>query len=253
MLLLLGACSTTSDTGSTVVTPTSGAPEISTTVPVASGRERIDDLLTRCPSAVDVAFVRSEFEIVVDADPTAPDLVCTESEGSADLTRLEERAVQALLAIEATEFEEPLAWTDLQVFEWLTETIDGVRFRDDIDESFCCDPDRYVNLPLGDLAVLDTDLWIDPQSGAGMLDLVALIVHEARHAEGVVHTCDDGERDETVLELGAWAAESILYRWYAEQSDPRFFEDPNRPGYYAEVARDNADRILETRFCGEGG
>jgi len=144
-------------------------------------------------------------------------------------------------------FEEPLPWTDLQLFEWFVATIDGIRFRDDIDRSFCCDPAGYINIQTSNLSALSTDLWIDSASGTGLIDLVALFAHEARHNEDKPHTC--GADDQTATELGAWSVQALLYRWYADHSDATFFENPSRPGFYAETAGFNAEHILETRIC----
>lgn len=251
-LLAVTACTASGDSGApsatTLAAPGASAGSTAFGAPDADG---IDDFLASCPSATDVAFVREQFDLQFDADPTAPDLVCAASEGSVDLTRLQERAVQAFLVMEVTLFAEPLPWTDLHMFEWVTGAIDGIRFRDDIDESYCCEPDRYVNVAIADLPGMESERWIDPSTGTGMLDLVGLIVHQARHSEGFVHTCEDGINDQTAAELGAWGAESALYRWYADQADQRFFVDLTRPDFYSEAARQRADEILEMRLCGE--
>jgi hypothetical protein len=209
----------------------------------------VDDVLAECPRLFDVDFVGGQIDLAFETDPTAPILVCEESDGSADLTRLRERAIQALLVMEATAFEEPLPWTDLDLFDWFVATVDGIRFVDDDDPSFCCDPAGYITVQTGNLSALETERWIDPGSGAGLIDLVALFVHEARHAEGPAHTCD-GENDQTVAEMGAWAVQALLHRWYADHADLAFFDDPERPGYYANTARLKADTILEMRVCG---
>jgi hypothetical protein len=208
---------------------------------------RIDDVLSVCPSGIDAAYLTGEVDLGFESDPTGPDLVCREADGSADLTRLQERAVQALVVMEYSEFDEPLPWTDLSLFDWFRQTIDGIRFRGDIDMSFCCDPAGYLNIQTGNLAVSGTTRWIDPASGTGLIDLVALFVHEARHNEGLPHTCESN--DQTVLEMGAWAVEALLYRWYAEHADQTFFDTTDRPGYYAESASQSALRILDTRIC----
>ena len=174
----------------------------------------VDPLIATCPSAADVAAISADLDISFESDPTGGTLVCTAASGSADLTRAQERAFQALRVMRQLQFTRPLPWTSLQLYAWLNNAIDGIRFRGDISTSFCCSPPRVVNIQLQNLSALSTKRWADPQFGSGLSGLVGVITHEARHSEGPGHTCAGGN-DATYQERGAWAIQHDLYLWLA--------------------------------------
>ena len=188
------------------------------TAPSAASREAavsgstIDDLISKCPPAAEVASIRSDFALTFEGDPTAGFLVCRASDGTADLTRLQERAIQGLRAMKALSFSRPLPWTSRGLYDWLNDAIDGIRFRSDIVYSFCCDPEGVINIQTRNLAaLLPGDRWVNPQSGSGISSLVGLYIHEARHNEGLPHTCGTG--DATVAELGALGVTYHYWLW----------------------------------------
>jgi hypothetical protein len=78
------------------------------------------------------------FEFIRD-DPAGP-VVCTAAEGSRDLTHTQKRTYQALIAAKALEFSQPLPFTDLPLYDWMVESIDGIRMVEDTTWSFCCAP-----------------------------------------------------------------------------------------------------------------
>lgn len=215
----------------------------------------VDDVLAGCPSAADISVIDADITFQFDADPTAGEFVCTSAEGSADLTQLQERAYQALIIMRRLSFSEPLPWTDLPLYDWFVSTIDGIRFRDDITNSFCCEPDGYINVQTSNLAALETKQWISPYSGTGLNGLMILYVHEARHNEVGGHTC--GEKDNTIEEMNAWGVQYYLNEWLAwHTTNPRFFyaDDILGNGWYSynlETAYYNAIDIANTRFCNE--
>jgi hypothetical protein len=59
----------------------------------------VDNLLARCPTADEIAAIEARTSLKFEQDPTAGTLVCAASDGSADLTLLQERAYQALLVM----------------------------------------------------------------------------------------------------------------------------------------------------------
>jgi hypothetical protein len=235
-----------SSSTSPATTAASTAPSISptTTAHVVT----VDESLRRCPTAPQVGSVLSRVHVVFESDATAPTLVCTAAEGSADLTRLQERMVQALLIMDRVEFDEPLPWTDLELFDWFARSIDGIRV-EDVEYSSCCDATGYMSVKSSGLAAVDTERWIDPSNGAGLSDLVGLLVHEARHNEDKPHTCDGGN-DATVAEMGAWAVQAFLFQWFAQHLDQSFFATTDPwPGYYTEQMLFAAEQTLSGRIC----
>ena len=173
----------------------------------------VDAFIAGCPSADDVAAISADLDISLESDPTGGTLVCTAAAGSANLTRAQERAFQALRVMRQLQFTRPLPWTSLPLYTWLNNAIDGIRFRGDISTSFCCSPARVINIQLQNLSALSTLRWADPQFGSGLSGLVGVITHEARHSEGPGHTC--GANDATYQERGAWAIQHDLYLWLA--------------------------------------
>lgn len=212
----------------------------------------VDDLLARCPTSAEVAAINARLTLSFEQDPTAGILVCSAVTGSANLTLLQQRAYQALLVMQVLEFDTPLPWTAKTLYDWFTGAVTGIRFRGDISISFCCDPPHTLNIQTQNLDALRTDRWLSPDHPSGMQGLVVLLAHEARHSEGLLHTC--GANDQTLQELGAWAVQYYLLRWLADHSDPAFLTpDPLFPGlgatYYQDQARDQASATLQTRFC----
>ena len=70
----------------------------------------VDQLLGRCPTAAELAAVRSEISVTIDT--TTGPLACTAAAGSADLTGLQERVYQALLVMRALRFSDVSRWAD---------------------------------------------------------------------------------------------------------------------------------------------
>jgi len=188
--------------GALVLTLVAGISSGAVGAPTATG-PTIDDLISVCPPAAEIAAIRSDLTLTFEGDPTAGSLVCRASDGSADLTHLQERAIQALRAMKALSFARPLPWTSLGLYDWLRGAIDGIRFRSDIEYSFCCSPAGVINIQTRTLSAAQssTKRWIDPQGAGGLMGLVGLYIHEARHNEGKGHTC--GPQDATVAEMGS--------------------------------------------------
>ena len=250
--VLLTACAMPSSTTASETTATQSQ---ETQEPGTAAPPTIDEVLSLCPAAADIAAVDADLTLIFEADPTAGTLVCSSAEGSSDLTRLQERAYQAILMMKQFQFNQPLPWTGLPLYDWFVQAIDGIRFRSDIDLSFCCDPENYINIQTNNLAALSTSYWIDSRSGAGLQGLTLLYVHEARHNEIGGHTC--GNQDNTVNELGAWGVQVSLLDWMAAHSDPTFLttSDPNALAYsttyYIDMIQGEADWTRANFFCQE--
>ncbi len=209
----------------------------------------VDRFLATCPTAAQVAAVNRDLRLDFEFDATAREpLSCRSSEGSRDLSPLKRRVYNTLLLMQQIEFDQPLPWTKAPLYRWLTTTIRGIRFRPDITNSFCCNPERVINLAPNSVANV-TDRWMDPAWGAaiGMYGLMPVIVHEARHADGYLHTC--GSKDRTIEELGGWAAHYYLLRWLTEHTDQAFFS--SGPRTYNDRLKAKADDTLKNQFCGK--
>lgn len=226
-----------------------------TTPPPERPAITVDDVLATCPTVDQINAINAIIDFQFDADPTAGSLVCTANSGSVDLTQLQERAYQAIIIMQRLQFTQPLPWTDQMLYNWFINTVRGIRFRDDIEYSFCCEPDGYINIGTSNLAALETNQWISPYTGTGLKGLMVLYIHEARHNEVGSHTC--GDLDNTIDELNAWGVQYYLNEWLAwHTTDPSFFyaDDILEMGWYnynLETAYYNAIDIANTRFCNE--
>ncbi|HTX90996.1 MAG TPA: hypothetical protein VMC09_07240 [Anaerolineales bacterium] len=213
----------------------------------------VADFFARCPTAAEIARVNADLTLSFETDPTAGQLACRASDGSADLTPVMKHAYQSILVMRLLHFSQPLPWTDKQLYDWFVGSIHGIRFRQDFRYSHCCDPANVIDIQDGPNTLLAmTDLWIDPAYNAGLMDTTILLVHEARHNNGLPHTCPDGANDQTIAELGAWAVQMDLEEWLAQYGDPAFLTAPGSdPKYYREIALNDSVFIRRSSFCGE--
>jgi hypothetical protein len=230
--------------------------------------ENIDELITTCPAAKELDAVDADFDLrfeFIGDDPAGAALVCSAADGSRDLTHSQERIYQALIAFRALKFDRALPFTNLPLYDWMAQSIDGIRVVEDAPGSSCCAPPpgktgAYVTIQVDQNRTwLATDLF-SQSFGGGLFDLMQLLVHETRHANGPVHSC--GGNDSTIAEAGAWAAAYHFSRAVAFDSDPCFvrpfygasagFPDPvTSEAGYLEVARNYSYDVHATRFCTE--
>jgi hypothetical protein len=151
-----------------------------------------------------VSEIRSEVSVEFVDDPTEGTFVCRAADGSADLTRLQERAFQALYLMKRVEFDAPLPWTDETLWRWFEAEIRGVRFQGS--DSFCCRPDRVIVL------------GVSSSYPEGFPTMIEGLVHEARHADGAhPHSCGGGA-DQSIAELGAYGVQYSLNLWLGQHS-----------------------------------
>jgi uncharacterized repeat protein (TIGR01451 family) len=221
-----------------------------TVVPSAhASSSPVEDLIGGCPSSAEVAAIDADLSIAFESDPTAGTLVCRAADGSVDLTRFEERSYQALRVVQALRFSRPLPWTSEDLYTWLVATIDGIRFRADIVNSFCCDPLNVINvLASSNSAALFTNRWMAAEAPIGLDDLVALVVHEARHNNGKPHTCN-GVDDQTVGELGAWGVQYYLELWESLYAGTFLTSPDVYPSYYRDQHLLKSESTYLPRIC----
>jgi hypothetical protein len=132
------------------------------------------------------------------ASPTAPGNVETEFMMPSVLA-----ASQALIDAD----ERPVEFLDEAGGPWMRRTVRGVVLDSTMPAGVraqCCGSDRLIHWSTG---------WLpNPSSPHDVRVAAAILVHEARHAEGYRHTCPDQRRDRTVDEGGAWAVHAAWLR-----------------------------------------
>src|SRR3972149_485020 len=217
-------------------TPTMESPE---------GNQTVDELLSRCPSAEEIAEIDATISFRFENDqwpgestatppppgdgPFGP-LVCRREQGSANLDLVQRRVYQAFLIIRNLEFDAPLPWTDESLYEWLVDSIDGVRINPafEIIGAGCCKPENYVVVSHAFWG--QPDRWVDPEfvppapfldfdprkglRPGGIYPFVVLLIHAARVNEVSGFNCSPyGEStdrggefgyDQKLEELGPW-------------------------------------------------
>jgi uncharacterized repeat protein (TIGR01451 family) len=193
----------------------------------------IDQIVSRCPTAAEIAAIRSEEPISVETTPGP--LVCTAAAGSADLDAVQERTYQALLVMRTIRFSQPLPWTSLTLWDWFRSVTRGVRVKDLPfgTGGYCCDPAGVI--VSGNTGFLDVNRWADPARNfnAPVYPLITTFVHEARHAEGPVHECPPD--DNTISELGAWGVQYYLEAWMALFTGDFLTSPDIHPALYRDV------------------
>jgi hypothetical protein len=198
-------------------------------------------LIATCPSRTEIAQFDRDLRISFEHDSSEIQ--------RCRMTLLRERAYQALRVLKAVRFSKRLPWTQRTLYGWFAHAVRGVRFRGDLDTSFCCNPKRTI-----DIEALYMEALVDPSrgwlNGKGEDSLAALLidlVHEARHAEGPLHTCRAVD-DATLAEGGAWAVEIMLELWLGLYSTS-FFDAPTQRDRYRDAvlraAQADMDRICE--------
>jgi hypothetical protein len=200
----------------------------------------IDDLVASCPSAADIAAINARLNIVFEADPS--------STQACGMSLLQANTYRVLLVMQHLQFARPLPWTSAQLYDWFTGAISAIRFRGDIQYSFCCDPANTIDIAANNLVAAHATKWFDQQGS--LSGLLELFVHEARHNQNRPHTCDSGTDDQTWDELGGWGAEYALDLWIGLYGDS--FLDAQAP-LPASTYRDAGDESVQSnmfRFCG---
>jgi hypothetical protein len=175
----------------------------------------MDALMSSCPTACELAWFDSSFDILFDDAAGLPAYACQDGLDPNGGVNPRLAVYQALRAMAALSFDQPLPWTDLDLYAWLHNAIHGIKLTT-TSVSYCCDPQNRIVLKADLLSQPSQASWYDPQYGIGVANLVGLIVHEARHAEIGGHTC--GHDDLTLEELGAWGVQYYYFTWLAEHT-----------------------------------
>ena len=204
----------------------------------------VEDIVAACPSAADIAAIDARLTITFEGDPTAGTDVC-------GTTQLRANVYRTLLVMQHVNLARPLPWTSSQLWDWFTHAITGIRLRSDIGTSFCCDPANTIDIQTSTLLAAHATRWVDPGRG-GLASLLLVFTHEARHNEGLLHTCASGTNDETWDEFGGWGAQYGLELWLGLYGDS-FFDAPAPlpASQYRDGDLGDAQANM-TRFCSLG-
>jgi hypothetical protein len=207
----------------------------------------VDRILAQCPTKQDIASIDKDLKLSFESDDTAREPpACTAESGSTRLSPMRKRVYNTLLLMRQLQFDRPLPWTTQPLYRWFVGSVRGIRFRADIRNSSCCGPDRMLNIAAPNLATSFTDRWVEPAVHGGLDGFLLVLVHEARHADGLhPHTC--GSKDQTLAELGSWGVQYYLARWLIEHTDQSFFSSGSI-NYNDQLAR-QADLLLRSSFC----
>jgi hypothetical protein len=222
------------------------------------------DFFLRCPTAAEVADVNSRLKVTFVGAPDLKTLACTAAQGSADLSAIQKKAYQVMIIMRYLSFSKPLPWTSQSLYEWFTvgSGITGITFtyqhydhpydpKNPPIPSSCCSPPHVVNIQYSEINFLmTTNTWSNMEMGVGLSDIVALLVHEARHNLAGPHTCAAG--DKTIAEMGASGVEYLFWVWIETYSDREFLRAPgDDPLMYLYSAEYDAYRVRAGNFCNE--
>jgi hypothetical protein len=218
----------------------------------------VDELLSRCPSQQTMEAIRRDFNISFDSRLVAPWSCSGDgTESSVMLT-----VYNAFRAMRLIEFDAPIPLLNSRnLYDWLYGlNLANIKFT--LGESYSFADRGVINLRGEVLDSPDYRQWVSPRSAIGLMNIVLLIVHEARHANasGSPHANPDGTighpcstdpaiedvSDPTIDFGGAWAAQYWTSRWLAEHSG--HYLTPREKAFAAAAA----EQVRTSRFC-DGG
>ena len=197
------------------VTPTPTEVATSSGFPCPQALQSVDAIMTSCPTQCELAWFDNDFDILFDDAAELPAYACQNGLDPGGGVNPRLAVYQALRVMAALSFDEPLPWTEQNLYSWLRDAVDGIMLTT-TDFSYCCDGQNRIVLKADLLSQPAYASWFNPQIGIGLDVFVGLIVHEARHAEIGGHTC--GTDDMTLQELGSWAVQHYLFTWLAEHT-----------------------------------
>ena len=162
-------------------------------------------------------------------------LVCRASQDSVDLTGVQLRATRALLVMRELEFDAPLPWTSMRLWDWVDQELEGLRFDGKATLSSCCSGTSRTPTLAGTTTSLT---W---QSIEG---LIGGIVHETRHIAFGAHTC--GNLDRRIDEMGAFGVHNLFFQWMGRHTSSALI-----PPEYQHQSRVRACTQANSAFCDE--
>lgn len=226
--------------------------EIPGTAPIGN----IDVFLATCPSEDELAILERDFPVLFEPPMRTkePKYACHEPISHMRILSDQLAIYQALRVIRHMKLSDPLPWTSLHPYEWLKTKIGAIVVSYTAKTASCCHvvypPGKSegvlaITIPKADQQLLRwRTVWRDPQSGVGLVGLILLIFHEARHVD-LPHDC--GSKDSSLDYMGAWAVQYYMAKWMAEGKIEVGLGWTDYPQHLAYLANE----ILATRFCEE--
>lgn len=220
----------------------------------------VDELLSRCPSPETMAAIRRDFNISFDARLFSNESWACSTDGRESSAML--TVYNAFRAMRLIDFDARMPLLDAtNLYEWLF-SLDLANIHFTAGEQWSHAERGALNLRGELLDSPEFRQWVDPRSAVGLVNIVLLIVHEARHAnaagspnanpDGTIgHVCSrdpsvENIHDPSIAYGGAWAAQYWTSRWFAEHSGHYLTSLEKR------YAAGDAEAIRTTRFCNGG-
>ncbi len=136
--------------------------------PTTTQPKWVEELIDDCPTTEQIAAINQQLDLLFETDPSSGMTARSAENDSANLTPTRRRVYMSLIVAQHLEFTDPLPWTELKLYNWLANSIEGIRFRDDIQNSFCCGPPGYINIRTTPSTFHSfSDRWWDPATGVG--------------------------------------------------------------------------------------
>jgi hypothetical protein len=212
--------------------------------------DTFEQLLQSCPTPQEIALLRKDFDIVFDPEVVAAGALVTCTDGGAESSAVLS-TYNMLRAARMVRFDTPLPLigaTDL--YAWLQSSKITIHVFPATTAVSPYASGTTVNLPSFLLSDPSKRHWYDDAFSGGLINAVAVLVHEVRHTVpggGLPHDC--GTNDSTFAYGGAWAMHYYIWIWMADHLVPvtpgvALMSDAAR-----EQARKNAASILATNFC----
>jgi hypothetical protein len=207
--------------------------------------QRDGDSVTRhCPSPSDVQTIDAALTLIFDHDPTTGNIVCSAAQSARDLTYFRANVYKALSLMRHITFSSALPWTSgASLWDWLTSSIRGLRFRGDITQSSCCAGDRIPDISTV-LAAAHPEQIIFTRL-TDLMSAITIFTHESRHANGNSFPHDPrGCGDPNLEYTGGNGVSTYLSFWMANQAPSGFVSVQQRTGLFAVIRN-----TCTSRFC----
>jgi hypothetical protein len=214
--------------------------------------DSLDELLESCPSTAEVAEIHADIKIVLDPAVLAESasIHCTEGGDESSAALSIDNMFRAMRLIRFDRGLPLIGATNL--YDWFKSSKISVHaFAASGPTSFSSASATTVHLNSFILSQANKRRWVDRYETVGMQDLVALLVHEARHTTrggNLPHDCD-GASDSSLAYGGAWALQYNFDVWMAEHVLPARSGQPMLTAFERSIATRTAEMVLAASFC----
>lgn len=187
----------------------------------------VDELLRTCPTPEEQFRIRQDFNISFDASVPESAVTAAHCTYGGSESNIMLSVYNAFRLMRLINFDRPLPLIGAtNLYQWLRDLQLVYRVKEV--EHNCAGYNRMY-LRWQALAAPRMRYWADPVEGCGIRDLIALILHEARHTNpggAKRHTCDvsrprgGGIHDINLGYGGAWGLQFWYYVWLGRYSGP---------------------------------